>query len=77
LGLAGLLSFLSLLSLYLKKELIAKRLTLVTLIFSLAAIGLTARTANLGGKISHPELRDSNSKNQQPIDSDSTEKDDD
>jgi glucan phosphoethanolaminetransferase (alkaline phosphatase superfamily) len=77
LGLAGLLSFLSLLSLYLKKELIAKRLTLVTLIFSLAAIGLTAQTANLGGKISHPELRDSNIKNQQPIDNEKNEKDDD
>jgi hypothetical protein len=74
---AGLLSFLSLLSLYLQKELIAKRLTLVTLIVSLVAIGLTARTANLGGKISHPELRDSEDNNQQQINSENSEKDND
>lgn len=77
LAMAGLLSFLSLLSLYFQKELIAKRFTLVTLIVSLAGVGLTARTANLGGKISHPELRDSKDKNQQQTNIEKNEKDDD
>ena len=74
---AGLLSFLSLLSLYLQKELIAKRLTLVTLIVSLAAIGFTARAANRGGKVSHPELRDSKDINQQQINNEKNEKEND
>ena len=74
---AGLLSFLSLLSLYFRKEPITKRLTLVTLIVSFAAIGLTARTANLGGKISHPELRDIKDKNQQQINNEKNEKEND
>lgn len=58
---AGALSLMSLLSIYLKKEAMTKKLYLATLLSSVVAIGLTARTANLGGKISHPELRDSSS----------------
>jgi hypothetical protein len=55
---AGLLSLLSLLSIYFKNGTLVKRLSILTLLTSVIAIGLTARTANLGGKISHPELRD-------------------
>lgn len=47
------------------------------LLVALAAILLTARTANLGGKISHPELRDSKDKNQQQINSEKNEKEND
>jgi hypothetical protein len=59
---AGLLTvfecLLSLLSIYFKNGTLVKRLSILTLLTSVIAIGLTARTANLGGKISHPELRD-------------------
>jgi hypothetical protein len=49
----------------------------VTLWVSSAAIGFTARTANLDGKISHPELLDSKDVNQQQINKEKNEKEND
>ncbi|MBT6686200.1 MAG: hypothetical protein HOB05_07740 [Bacteroidetes bacterium] len=64
--LMGLLGALSLISFYMinKKLSLAKTITLITLVVSLATFGLFAQVGNLGGQIRHSEIRTENDNGQ-------------